>query len=174
MNHEVWVDVEGYEGYYQVSNLGYARSLPRITTRVRSGKEIEYWQVGKVLRGGKAGAGYTFVVLKREGSRKRKYIHRLVAETFIPNPENKPEVNHKDGDKDNNRIDNLEWCTSSENHRHASKELGAYKWSRALSEDQVREIRKSKKSSRELQDKYGISDSSIRRIRRGERYADVR
>lgn len=68
--------------------------------------------------------GYLFVCAKERGRRKNLLIHRLVAEAFIPNPENKPEVNHKDGNPHNNRVDNLEWVTSSENRKHACHVLG--------------------------------------------------
>ncbi len=74
---------------------------------------------------------YHSVVLVKNGKYKNKYIHRLIAENFIPNPENKPQINHKDGDKKNNSIDNLEWCTSKENIQHAHNSgLCNCKWSK--------------------------------------------
>lgn len=74
-----------------------------------------------------SGKGYLCVDLHNNGKRKRFYVHRLVADAFIPNPENKPYINHKDGNPKNNRVENLEWCTPRENVEHASKVLGAMK-----------------------------------------------
>lgn len=76
---------------------------------------------GKKMRPGKDGRGYHFVIIHSDGMRKPKKVHRIVAECFIPNPENKPQVNHIDGDKDNNAASNLEWVTQSENMKHAYK-----------------------------------------------------
>ena len=78
----------------------------------------------KIPTSNNAGKGYLYVDLYKNGERKRFYIHRLVAKTFIPNPENKPFINHKDGNPRNNNVDNLEWCTPIENVEHASKVLG--------------------------------------------------
>lgn len=75
----------------------------------------------------KAGKGYMYVDLYSNGKCKRKYVHRLVAETFIPNTKNKPYINHIDGNPRNNNVDNLEWCTARENVEHASKVLGVMK-----------------------------------------------
>lgn len=101
---EVWKDIEGYEGLYQISNLGRVK---RVAT-------------GKVLKGGKDKDGYLMVKLYKNNIRSNKKIHRLVAEAFIPNPENKPQVNHADENKTNNSLDNLEWMTAKENINHGT------------------------------------------------------
>lgn len=110
---EVWFDIVGYEGIYQVSNLGGIKSLPR---EIWNGKNYFFSKL-KFLRGSKNQKGYVQVELLG----KPFMIHRLVAIAFIPNPENKPQVNHLDGDKENNCVENLEWCTNSENQIHAYK-----------------------------------------------------
>jgi hypothetical protein len=101
---EVWKDIEDYKGLYQVSNLGRVRSLDRVDMR---GNHLK----GKVLAFNLAGAGYIQVGLHRDGKVEQKLVHRLVSEAFLPNPDNLPEVNHKDEDKTNNNVSNLEWCT---------------------------------------------------------------
>lgn len=105
---EIWIPVEGYEDRYEVSNTGKVRSL-------------NYHMTGKTkeLKPITEGKGYLMVGLCRDGKMKWGKIHRLVATAFIPNPENKREVNHKDGNKKNNHVDNLEWATASENMKHA-------------------------------------------------------
>lgn len=110
---EVWKDIEGYEGLYQVSNLGRVKSLERIDRLERKVKE-------RMLSIRDNGTGYKFVDLHKNNKAKRFYVHRLVASTFIPNPEYKPEVNHLDGDKANNVVFNLCWSTRKENLRHAA------------------------------------------------------
>ena len=98
---EIWKDIDGYNGVYQVSNLGNVRRLSLVTPRL--------------IR------GYNYADLHYKGERKNCSIHRLVAKTFIKNTENKPQVNHIDGNKFNNNVNNLEWNTSSENIKHAYK-----------------------------------------------------
>lgn len=107
---EIWKDIKEYEGIYQVSNLGRVKSL-------KHSKE------GKLLKGRVTGKGYLSVALFRNSVRKSNSIHRLVAEAFIPNPENKPEVNHIDENKLNNDVSNLEWVTSKENSNHGTRNL---------------------------------------------------
>jgi hypothetical protein len=108
---EEWKDIEEYEGLYQVSTFGRVRSLNRYINNV--------FYPGCILKPQKFRNGYLFVSLQR----KTLSIHRLVAKAFIDNPNNKPEINHKDGNKTNNKIENLEWRTRSENLKHLSNIL---------------------------------------------------
>ena len=110
---EVWKDVAGYEGYYQVSNKGNVRSLER---KDSIGRKIG----GRILKLGYDKGGYLKVALCKNGKIKNKKTHRLVAEAFIPNPNNYPEVNHLDEVKDNNNVENLEWCTSRYNTNYGT------------------------------------------------------
>lgn len=112
---ERWADIPGYEGMYQVSDLGNVRSLDRVSTHsIRGAIKLH----GKVLKGGLC-KGYPMVALCKDGKSKTHKVHRLVAAAFVPNPEGLPEVNHRDGCKSNNAARNLEWCTHSCNIRHA-------------------------------------------------------
>ena len=113
---EVWRDIPKYEGLYQVSNCGQIRSLDRV---VRGGYAGSYVRKGALKKQSADEEGYLNVCLYKDGKPNMFRVHRLVAEAFIPNPENKPEVNHKDSRTDNNCADNLEWCTRSENMLHA-------------------------------------------------------
>ena len=111
--NEVWKDIQGYEGKYQVSNLGRVKSLSR---KVFNG--AGYYVINeKILKPRKTHTGYLRVHLCRDD----RYIHRLVAEAFIPNSNNYSEVNHKDENKQNNRVDNLEWCTREYNLVYGSR-----------------------------------------------------
>jgi hypothetical protein len=116
--NELWKDVEGYEGLYKISNIGRVRSVERyVKSSIQSSGER--LKKAKILKPWNNGKGYLVVTFKKDGERKNKYIHRLVAEAFIPNPENKCDVNHIDGDKSNNKLYNLEWNTRQENAKHA-------------------------------------------------------
>lgn len=106
---EVWKDIPGYEGFYQVSNLGKIKSLPRNGTILTE----------RILKENLSARKYYFVLLSKNNNVKAKQIHRLVAETFIPNTNNYPIINHKNGNKLDNRVENLEWCTYSRNNKHA-------------------------------------------------------
>lgn len=117
---EIWKDIEGYEGFYQVSNLGQIKSLDRY---IKCKNGAERYMKGRILNHtvNKKRRGYCEISLHMNGKEKRYKVHRLVALAFLPNPYNKPEVNHKDEDKENNRVDNLEWVTSKENANHGSR-----------------------------------------------------
>lgn len=106
---EIWKDISGYEGKYQVSSLGRVKSLNYNRTK----KE-------KILKGGKDNVGYLSIRLCKEGKPKTYRVHRLVAESFIDNPHNYPIINHKDEDKTNNCIENLEWCTQKYNNTYGT------------------------------------------------------
>jgi len=112
---EIYKDIIGYEGYYQVSNLGNVRSLDRQVNHFKGGLSL---RKGFLLKQEMTFFCYFRVSLSKNKTKKRLSIHRLVAETFIPNQHNKSEVNHIDGNKTNNRLENLEWVTSRENIHH--------------------------------------------------------
>ena len=116
---EIWKDVPNYEGLYMVSDKGRIKSIDRIIVR-SNGRPYIY--KGKILPG-RIMFGYQIVQLCNLGNEKQFRVHRLVGIAFIPNPENKPEINHKDGIKSNNWTDNLEWNTPSENIIHSFKYL---------------------------------------------------
>ena len=103
---EIWKDIPGYENY-QISNLGNVKSL----NYLRTGKE-------KLLKPGLSSSGYYFVPLCKNGEKKYFRVHRLVALAFIPNPDNKPCVDHINGDRLDNREKNLRWCTNKENQNY--------------------------------------------------------
>ena len=109
---EVWKEIEGTNGMYQVSNLGNVKSFTRI-------------KKGRLLKPGRYSNGYLFVHFAKDtdkkGERHSYLIHRLVAQAFLPNPDGLPQVNHKDENKTNNRVDNLEWCTHLYNQNYGTK-----------------------------------------------------
>ena len=115
---EEWKDINGYEGLYQVSNLGRVKALSKIVRKLNpKGKFTEFHLKEKILKNILNVNGYYYVYLYGNDKKERFYVHRLVAMAFIPNP--KSTVNHKDGNKLNNCIDNLEWTTYGENNKHA-------------------------------------------------------
>lgn len=110
---EIWKDIQGYKGLYQVSNLGRIKSLNRV-----DGSNHRIYE--KILKLKKR-KNYLGVDLHQNGELRTYSVHRLVAQAFIPNPENKPQVNHIDEDKENNQVDNLEWCTVLYNNTYGTR-----------------------------------------------------
>lgn len=115
---EIWKDIKGYEGIYQVSNLGNVRSLDRcVNCGIKNNSNVI--RKGKLIKQNQNLHNYLQVHLSKKNKAKMITVHRLVAEAFLPNPNNLPQINHIDGDKLNNNVNNLEWCTAKENINHS-------------------------------------------------------
>ena len=115
---EIWKDIKDYEGLYQVSNLGKVKSLAK---KHKINNNSFYLLKEKILKSMKDKNGYNYVHLSKNNISKRKSLHKLVAEAFISNPHNLPCINHKDENKQNNCVNNLEWCTYSYNNNYGTK-----------------------------------------------------
>lgn len=130
---EQWLPVKGYKGLYEVSNLGRVKSLARFNNLFNPRKNKYYTRKKRneiILKNVKKTIGYEQVSLAKNSVQKLFLVHRLVVQAFIPNPENKPQVNHKDGNGFNNSLENLEWCTASENGLHSYRVLKNKAWNK--------------------------------------------
>ena len=175
---EEWKDIKGYEGFYQISNSGIVKSLGGWCGTAKRKEKIRSTSLTH--------DGYVKVRLMHQGKDKTMRVHRLVAEAFIPNPENKDTVNHIDGDKQNNVVSNLEWVNRTEQMIHAynlglkTSRLGSSNSNAKLTETQVREIRKlyvpySKEfGTVALAEKYGVTNRVIGLIIKNEAYKNVK
>lgn len=153
-----WKSVKGFEGQYEVSNTGLVKSLKGKTERIMKPRRKK-----TTHKDGTITLGYEELVLTNGGVKKSKLVHRLVAEAFIENPENKPEVNHIDEDKGNNNLDNLEWNTHKENSNHGTKNIrSANKQSMAvIGVDELMNIREIHSSIRSAERLTGFGHSNI-------------
>ena len=171
MDKEEWRDIAGYEGLYQVSNMGRVKSLERTVTRKNGRKlSVKEW----ILKPETIHNGYLRVALEDSGKRKRFLIHRLVCEAFLENPKNKPEVNHINEDKSDNRACNLEWVTKEENINHGTRNARVGKAvSKALSKPVGQYTRDGKlikvwQSTKEVERQLGFANGNISKVARGE------
>lgn len=178
---EIWKPVVGYEGFYEVSNLGNVKSVDRIEQiTMRDGSVRARKKRGKVLKQCFDGKKhYLHVNMRKNGSGEIKDVHRIVAETWIPNAFGLPEVNHKDENKTNNSVSNLEWCSRKYNNNYGAKLCGARgeknpqnKFSQATIERIRREYTPNdpRCGITPLAKKYGMSASHCRSIIKGHRW----
>lgn len=181
---ELWKSIKGYEGLYEVSNQGRIRSVDRLCSRNIVGLE-NYTKRGRVLKPRHQRQGYVLVALwNKKGERKDILTHRLVAKTFIKNPKEKKTVNHKNGAKDDNRVENLEWATQLENNRH-SRESGFFTKdkkgennpSAKLEERDVRMVKMACEmglSNKTIAGIFKVSKSAIGLIRTGRNWGHIK
>lgn len=165
--NETWKQVRGYEGLYMVSDMG----------RVAGLKKQRF--PAHIMRQELTENGYLRVGLFKDGKQSKKKVRRIVAEAFIPNPDGKPQVNHINGARTDNRARNLEWCTPGENLAHSFRELGRKPSAplagrrspnRALTDEQADAIRKDRRGSRAIAAEYGVSKKTVQSIRAGRTY----
>lgn len=169
MPDEVWKPIAGYEGMYEISSYGRVRSLARtiaIEGDVKGAHVRSYRE--RILRYARHPGGYQTVVLSNTGEQIGHYVHRLVAEAFLPPRPEAPEVNHKDADKTNNHVSNLEWVTAAENGAHASK---AGLCAKKLTPEKVAEIRRLRETGlpySKIAAPFGVSKRLVMLICRGD------
>lgn len=171
---EIWKDIIGYEGYYQVSNLGNVKSL----ARKGSGSSLK----DRILKPGLSGSKYLFVHFSVNGKVKMMQVHRLVAIAFIQNKLNKKEVNHINGIKTDNRVENLEWLSPSENIKHGlslgimNTAKGSQKKNSKFTEEQVYNIKIRLKNGEigfRIAKELGVHKEVIAGIRKGRTWKHV-
>jgi hypothetical protein len=174
MMREKWKEIPGFNAMYEVSTAG----------RVRSWKRPGAWDMSitpTMMKGTVERCGYSRIKLRNNEIIKRFFRHRLVAEAFIPNPKNKPEINHIDGNKLNNHVVNLEWCTCKENAIHAYETglspRGSEKPNAKLTEGDVKKIKylilNTDKMQEEIAEIFGVCQTAISRIKLGKTWKHV-
>lgn len=173
---EFWRDIKGYEGLYQASNFGRIKSLDRYDDHIQSGRYYSNVPVirkmpAKLLVGGINNGGYRSITLCKGAVRVQKLVHRIIADTFIVNHDEKSEVNHINGIKTDNRLENLEWATRQENASHARENnlyrSGELNGSAKFKEGDILDIRNQYSNGstiKALADKYGCCHANMRKI----------
>lgn len=176
---EIWVSITGHRGLYEVSNFGNVNSLEKIVT-YKNGKVYKYEE--KILKLNNSN-GYKTVSLVKNKVKTTHMVHRLVAVAFISNPDNRPYVNHIDGNRSNNHYKNLEWSTNSENQLHSYSILGnrAVNGERngrskldAVSVMKIRELSETGLTEKEISNMFGISKSLVGLIKNGKRWQHIK
>ena len=167
-----WEIIPGYDGLYRVSDSGVVQSCHKCGTKI--GERCEWWTRKLYTKPN----GYLSVGFGPHGNRCNYYVHRLVADAFIPNPDQLPAINHLDGDKTNNLWTNLEWCTNAQNTLHAVENGLIVRGSKhpfcILSDDQVRQIRAmTGKTYKEIGKIFGVCAQTVCDVKRRSGYADV-
>lgn len=165
MQDEIWKDIQGYEGLYQISNYGNLKSLDHIVKTKNQYNKISNRTVkGKKIKKSFDRDNYYTVSLCKNNNKTTKRIHRLVAQAFIPNLENKSMINHKDENKQNNNFSNLEWCTAkyNTNYNNMPKRRGISKRKKVYQFDKQNNLIKIWNYSKEAAEFYKVKDSSIR------------
>lgn len=179
MKKEIWKDVKGYEGIYVVSNFGRVKSLAR--TCNTKGNSIK--RVPERILKHKIDNGYHRVSISKDSKRIMFSVHRLVALSFLSNENNKSEVNHKDGIKSNNTVDNLEWVTPKENQQHAritglrDSVIGQNNYSSKLTNNDVLNIKdriKNGDRSKDIAEHYNIHRCTVGNIKNGKTWTHIR
>jgi len=167
-----WKIIDDFDGRYRVSDTGIIQSCHKWGSRTN--ERVKWWTRKLLVHD----RGYLYVRVNNSGGPKIKFIHRLVAESFIPNPKTLQAVNHLDGDKRNNKHQNLEWCTNKQNTKHALvngliHNGGSTHPFSKLSPDEVRKIRESDEACRKAGKRFGVCAQTISNVRRRIRYSDV-
>lgn len=151
-----WKEIKGYEGKYKISNYGEVVSLPRFKNNHSKLQEVPMKKITPYINNKN---GYVYVYLCNDGKYKNIRLHRLVAQTFIDNPNNYNQVNHIDGNKLNNRADNLEWCNCSYNIKDMYRRNGKYE-----KDNEIIQKYKELKSCNEVAKIFNMSGENIRQI----------
>jgi len=172
MENEIWKSIIGYEGFYEVSNLGKIRSVDRI---VHCSDGRSFTQKGKIIKthlsGPKEYKNYIYVQLSKNGERKNHSVHRLVATAFIPNPDNLSEINHKDEKGWNNVVENLEWCDRTYQMRYGTiKERVAKKIEKPVLQIKNGKVIKRFCSVEQAAIETGVNSTNISRVCKGGKY----
>ena len=181
MEEEIWKDVMGFEGYYLVNNFGDIMSAERIIPNKRG---FDCFNEGIILKQRTRDDGYLDIGFRVNNHVYKMLSHRVVAEAFIPNPENKPYVNHKNGIKTDNSVGNLEWCTAKENTEHAINN-GLTVLSFGKGEDHyksvlknldipvIREMHKNGMTNIDISNLYGCCSKTIQQVTAGKTWKHI-